>query len=860
MNDAGATTLLERDAEVAMIHSCLHRAAEGSGSTLVVEGADGLGKTALLEVAASLAVQRGFAVLRAAGAQLDQHVGFGVAIDLLESVPRGPDRAHPRTLLTILDGDSGMDAVYALHRRLVELTERAPLLVAVDDAQWADAASLRWLLFAAQRALDTPLAIIVTANRGVPDASDDLLSRLAAEEWAATAVVEPLSATGTATLVDQRLPNASRELAEACATATGGNPFLAGVLLDDLEGRDHDTVDRAPAEVAALTPAAIVATVLGRLEGLGPPAVAAARAMAVLGSHATAGEIAQLADLSVTEAAAAARSLAGAGIVGAGEPWRFHHPLVADAVYTSVSADERSDLHARAARLVARTDVPAQRSGAHLLLVRPRGSADAVKQLRAAAAESISHGTPASAVRFLQRALEEPPPPADLPDVLMELGEAEALTGSDRVVEHLEQALALRADSRARAETLARLGAHLTELGQHTRAREMFARALQEPDLPGPMMATLRTAEYSIALTDGTTAVRHIEPLLDASKTTARGAAGLGSGAALTQLAVAHVFTSRDADAARDLALRGLQEMSADSAASLYASSIALSCLIWCDELEVAEAAIGEALEDARRRGAMMSMAYVSLGRSWTNYLRGRIARAERDASTAVDAWSGGWSMHLPIAAASQALALVELDRAEEAVEVVDRVLASRSRDVDMTGEWLPHHEPLLLHARGRAELALGKPDAAARDLKEVAAQQSPFTHNPAVIPWRSDAAIACALTGDLPTADDFLREETKLAQRFGSPRPIGVALRATALVRGGDEAVTLLRQAVDVLERSPARIELVRALVDLGTLLRARGDRAAAREVLSRAMLVEDTTTAVALRRRAGGAPDTGA
>ena len=836
--------LLERETQVEALTGCLDRAAGGSGSLLFLEGPAGLGKTTLLEWTTAAAQDKGFVVLTASGSELEASLAFGVAVSLLDSAPAVAGRAHPTTLLRMLEGGSDLDALYALYRRIADLADDRPVLIAVDDGHWADGPSLRWLLFVAQRTADLPVAIVVAARPGEPHAPAELLDQFSALAKERPTVLQPLTKSATKQLVTERFTDAKTAVVDACHSATAGNPFLLSTLLDELEYSGSDISDPSVAAgITRLTPDTVVRTTMRRLAAFGDDATAVARAVALLGEDASLRNVAAVADLDWETSAKSVDAMAEAGLVVSGEPLHFTHPLLRSAVYSAIPPAQVAAGHLRAAEILVADGVEPQRVAAQLLPASRRGQDWVVDQLQAAARDALRGGAPSSAADFLRRALDEPPHPETLSEVLVELGEAETLTGDEQGIQRLERALHLTDDSRLRIETLARLGAHLTELGQHRRAREVFARAVAEPDVPPQTLAALRTAEYSLALTDGSMTVDDIESHLTESNEVAQQASGPGAGPALTQLAVAHVFTCRDADAARDLSLRGLAEMATDSGASLYASSIALSCLIWCEDFDTVEGAISAALDDAGRRGATMSMAYLLYGRSWISFWRGRVADAAADAGTAVDAWSGGWSMHLPGAASWQALALIELGQPEQALARVDRVFAMKAWDYDV-------YEALLLHARGRALLALGRSGEAAEQLALVGGRPSPYVHNPAVLPWRGDAAIAAAATGDMDTARAMAAEELALARRFGAPRPIGAALRATALVEGSD--IGLLTQSVAVLERTPARLELLRSLVDLGAAQHAAGDCDAARETLTRAIEVGATTTATVLRERA--------
>jgi DNA-binding CsgD family transcriptional regulator len=101
------------------------------------------------------------------------------------------------------------------------------------------------------------------------------------------------------------------------------------------------------------------------------------------------------------------------------------------------------------------------------------------------------------------------------------------------------------------------------------------------------------------------------------------------------------------------------------------------------------------------------------------------------------------------------------------------------------------------------------------------------------VLPWRSEAAIAALKLARGEQAHELAHEELRRARVVGSPRVLGTALRGAGLVAGGTPGIALLEEAVEVLERSPARLELARALVDLGGAQRRARQQTTARETL---------------------------
>ena len=97
----------------------------------------------------------------------------------------------------------------------------------------------------------------------------------------------------------------------------------------------------------------------------------------------------------------------------------------------------------------------------------------------------------------------------------------------------------------------------------------------------------------------------------------------------------------------------------------------------------------------------------------------------------------------------------------------------------------------------------------------------------------------------------DLLAEELRLAQAFGAPHALGVALRAAGLL-GGSEELEQLGEAEVLLERAGTLVELARTLTDHGAALRRAGRRRDAREPLRRGLDLATSCGALAISRRA--------
>ncbi|MGW6447615.1 helix-turn-helix transcriptional regulator [Lentzea sp. NPDC055074] len=210
-------------------------------------------------------------------------------------------------------------------------------------------------------------------------------------------------------------------------------------------------------------------------------------------------------------------------------------------------------------------------------------------------------------------------------------------------------------------------------------------------------------------------------------------------------------------------------------------------------------------------------IAATGVGRDAHDLLGGRIVLRRGDPRAAVRLLARGVRPRLRVVAAAWlVLALVEageLDRARSVLE-------------DAPSDAGHPDGAELCFARGRLLLAEGQSAAALDEFLECGRLLALWgVVNPAVLPWRSSAALAAADTGDLVLARVCADKDLVAARRWGAPRGVGLALHASALARGGDDV--LLEEAITVLTAG----EALRARHDLAQLLLARGEIERARK-----------------------------
>ena len=840
--------LLERARELEAIDAAVESVATGTGAALVFEGPAGIGKTGLLRAAGARARAAGLRVLGARAGELEQGFAWGVVRQLFEALVA---EARPRQRTGLLAGAAalalpalgfepgGGDEVsfatlHGLFWLTVNVTRAGPALIVVDDLQWADPPSLRFLSYLSPRLEGVPVLVVAAAR----------------DEGPALGLVErplrpaALSAVASATVVRGELgQDAADELCEACHEMTGGNPFLLHELVRSAREAGLAGNADAPRRVRAMTPEVVSRSVLVRLSHLPAGAAEMARGVAVLGTRADLRRTGELAGLDAEAATAAAEALIAADIVRSdGQRLEFGHPIVRAAVYNDLSAPRRGRWHARAARLLAGEAVRPGEVANHLLAATPEGDRWAVAALRAAAADARAEGAPEPAAAFLRRALAEPPAPEDRADLLAELGQVVAASDPAAAVVHLEEALSLVDDQPRRAGIALALGGALAFAGRFPQASEQLRDALaqlgdRDPDLRVAIESTLlAVARYELATAD----VRF--ELL--ARIRARAAAGEELDPRLhAHLAIETAAAGADLPDAVHHARQALEGLELVSTWAVQHVPEIISVLIFADLAEEARRAVDAAHAIAARRGSPLASALVASAGALMTLWAGAVDEAVAYARESLSHVGEGW---LPVITTPFLVdALCERDD----VAAARAELAARGLDGELPPGW---PSTVVRFMRGRLHAAAGDHRLAVADLTAAgAAAEAWGVRNPATMPWRSSAAVSFAALGERDTASALAAEEVARARQWGAGRAIGVALRAAGLAEPGPEGIELLRDAVAALERAPAPLERARALSDLGARLRRDGRRAEAREVLADALDLAHHCGGIALGRR---------
>ncbi len=858
--------LLEREQELAALSHALSEAQRGRGQVVLVEASAGIGKTSLLRAAVETAVDMGFVSLRARAGELERDFAYGCVRQLLEPVVArapGPGRdrqfagaaalAQPLFQPAVAgplapSTDTTYSMLHGLYWLLSNLADEAPVVLSVDDLQWADAESLRLLVYLAPRLDGLRLALLCATRTGAPANAD--LARLAAAPETTVLRPRPLTTTGTAALCGLRLgADVTPEFATACWEATGGNPFFLEALLRETGGQQVVPDAQEAVRVRRVGPSAVAQAVLLRMSDAPAAASDLVRAVAVLGDGASLPEAARLAGVAEDEAARAHDLLAKLEILTPRDVLEFAHPIVREAVYADIGSHERAEAHARAAGVLAAGGASAERIAAQIAEAQPVGDPARVELLRRVADQALGRGAPTAAVAWLRRALAEPPPPASTGIVLLELGSAELRVAAPEAAGHLARAIDVLGEPELVTRAVRLLGNAFTWARQSDRAVEALESAVRVVEPADRELALLIEADLGAHAQEANREARG-----PAARRLERhaGLEGATPGERLVLATLAferarNCESASDAAAVIERALAGgrlVEEQELDVPPPLY---VLLVGLVATEALDLADTVLDRMLADARKRVSLPAVAFVLAHRGLVALRRGALPQAEADARTALELLIAH-DIPLGVALALGVLIPALVDEAE--VDAADQALATSSFAWDIP-PGLPNN--MLLASRGILRLAQGRAGEAVDDLVEFGRRDELWGGaNPLASRWRSHASQALTATGDTARAREMALDDLDRARQWGAASGIGTALRATALAEGGGAGVDRLRAAVDVLERSPARLEHARALTELGAALRRGNQRRAARDALREGLEIAERCGAHALVERA--------
>ncbi len=409
-----------RAAEIAALDQALDLAASGRPATVLIEGEPGIGKSRLLAAAIEEAGSRGMQVAAGRAEELDQTRPFGLAAAVFGCVPSSadPGRAAIAALLAAQGGgdrgpitvtsDPGLQfrAVDALVDLAEELALTGPLVIAVDDLQWADPSSLLMLGTLVRRLGYLPIALIGCLRPAPRIAELDRLARVLQETGGRRLTVSGLTADAVTELAAESVAAEPGPRLLAAVAGAAGNPLFITELLAALGQEQAIRTTDGRAEVAETAmPPTLRLTILRRLSFLPDAALAALRAASILGSSFTFTELsATMAQPALDLAWVLAEGITAQVLEDDGTRLRFRHDLIREALYEDLPLSVRRGLHREAGRRLAESGAPVLQVAEQLARGAGPGDAEAIEWLSRAAREAATR-SPAVAADLLDRAV-----------------------------------------------------------------------------------------------------------------------------------------------------------------------------------------------------------------------------------------------------------------------------------------------------------------------------------------------------------------------------------------------------------------------------------------------------------------------
>jgi len=418
-----AGALIGRDSEMALLTGLIKEAGRGRGGSVLIEGEPGIGKSALMRAAIAQAPEAGCQVFWGAGDELSQELPL---LPFLDGLRVREPSANPRriAIVQLLRGEAGADrdadGPTVLAEQLLALVAEQcaiqPVILVVDDLQWADQASVALWGRLARSARQMPLLLAGTV-RPVPQREDLLALRRVADE-AARLQLSGLTDAAVADLVAALAGGRPDEGLLRLASGAAGNPLYVTELLAALARSSGLAVTETGAVelVGDAPPRSLSAAIADRIGFVAGPVRDVLRAAALLGTEFAVPDLATVLGRGVADLIPAVDEACAAGVLAeSGHGLGFRHPLIRAALYDEMPAPVRAAWHRDAGRALVAAGASADRVARQLLRATGEsgGPAEPMDEWMldwlAHAADTLVGQAPGVAAELLERAVASSP-------------------------------------------------------------------------------------------------------------------------------------------------------------------------------------------------------------------------------------------------------------------------------------------------------------------------------------------------------------------------------------------------------------------------------------------------------------------
>ena len=829
-----------RAAEIAVLGDAVDRVVSGRPAVVLIEGEAGIGKTRLLAGVLEDARGRSMQVAAGRAEELERTRPFGLVAAAFGCVRSSPDprRAAIAALLATRGGDRGpitvtsdpglrFRAVDAFADLAEELALAGPLVIGVDDLQWADPSSLLTLAAVSRRLAYLPVALIgcLRPSPRIPEL--DRLAGLLLDAGGRIVAVRGLTERAVAELVAEAVAAVPGPGLLAGISGAAGNPLFVTELLAALAQEGAIETAGGRAEVAEVTlPPTLRLTILRRLSFLSEDTLQALRAASILGSSFT------LTELSVTMARPAldlsvvlAEGIAGRVLEEYGAVIRFRHDLIRDAIYEDLPLSVRRGLHREAGQRLAQTGAPALQVAEHLARGAGQGDAEAIGWLTRAAREAAAR-SPDIAADLLERAAGLMAPADPGRDRLL-AERASSLMVSGRIADTLAACRALLdrdLDPQVDGPVRICLGRALLAEGQVRDALQELEQAGSSPALPGAERAAAWAWAGFIRVSLGD---------LDGAAASAEQARSAAASAGDHLTVLARVSESRghlrDALQITDEAVHLADESPGRLGHRYPIRATRGHILIELDRPEEARSALGVGMRISEESGVRWPLSMYQVFLAFERFTTGEWddAIAELEASFELADEIGSTYNHV---FAHGMLSLIslhrnDLSRAEEAAGAAARAIAGWGSGYRTM--WAAWPRALILEAGGE----LGQAFATMTGAWDMSARLGLALDYPVA---GADLVRLALASGDMGRARDVSAAVTEVAARNEVPWMTGAALRCRGLIEDDAE---ILQAAAGACAGGSRPLQLALACEDAGAAFARQGRLDRARPLLDQAL-----------------------
>lgn len=831
--EARCARLHQRAEVLAELRQVLGGTSEHPACPIVIEGLNGTGKTALLNSSVMMAGDLGLRVGQARCAISESSAPFGVVrqvfSSLLHQTAKSDIAQHDGTDLArrvLRNGPEPTDEpfeVYLSLMLLLETTGAGPIVIGIDDVQWADPMSAGWLQYLARRLTASSVHLIMTADvgrAGVINPADALVLDPATRRF----ITHPLSIEATTAMMREHLGDDVADSIVATAhRLTGGKPLLIARMLNSLDELGTPPAGLTDRQVSELASPVVSHAVMSVTSKVGSGSYALLEATAILGA-ADLSIVAAVADLDAADAARLADALADVGVLQWGRPVQFVHAFERNSVYAEIPPARRAGVHSHAARVLAAHECAVTEIARHLLRSEPGEDQWAAALLVDAARVEIDAGDHAAAAQILERADREAVGNPLAAYIARLRAVVDSRLGGESAATHLDRAERLGLDPVSVAETALDMLSEQQDFSSPTGLLGIARHVRDQLSTSHPQMALRLQLAEAVLLPASTRRLdlgnsdEPLEPEVAASST-GRLIAAVRAVREATQMQGTH-----DQLVDTLLPLLTADVLLSSELVMTTAVAASLSALVRMGAFEIADPMLGSAIAAATSGGRRLDAVTYAVVLAESLAMQGRVGAAEQ-LLTNIKSDDDAVITRCAAMALRWFAALRERGHEPVSVPIIPTLSAPGLAELGASAAWFT------AELVGRIQLLDGDYSRALASFDRLGtAAQECGVHNPSFAPWRVGRSEALAGLGRLEEGAELAEQNLELARCFGSPFAIAEGLACVAQFRRPKEQVVLLNEAITLI--SPTTAELLRCqlLIDLGFARHQSGDEHAAR------------------------------